>query len=211
MGPKGRISQLCAVAAVAAVVFSGAAAFACTNLATLGTSSSGDKAGSAVSVTGSSFAAPEQGAAPSPVSIRWNKVDGPVLATLVPDANGAISGSFTPLETTPGHYVVIATQVDDEGKPQFGTPARVPFEVLGPSGESVAPSAPRTAVTSSSSSDSSSLVPLALVAVLGVVSLGVFGAGLASFQKTRSGRGRPEVVPAPEPGSRPEREPAHRI
>lgn len=210
MGSRSKISLLCAAAAAASAVLGAAAAFACTNLATLDISTPSAKAGTTVAMTGSSFAAPEEGAAPSPVSIHWNKVDGPVLATLMPDATGTITGSFSPLETTPGHYVVIATQVDDEGENQFGTPARVAFEILGPSGESVPPPVTQAATTSSSSSDSSSAVPLALVVVLGLVAVGVFAAGLASFQKERSRRVGPALAPTPEPGPNPEREPAHR-
>lgn len=195
---RGKISLMCAAMAAAAALLGGATAFACTNLATLTPGTRGAKAGTAVTVTGSSFAAPKEGAAPSPVAVRWNRVGGPVLATLVPDASGTITGSFTPLETTPGHYVVIATQVDEKGENQFGTPARMPFEILGPTGESVSPPVRQY---SSSSSDSNSSVPLVLLGVLGIGAVGLFAAGLASFQKERSRQGRLASVPTADPGS----------
>ncbi|MGH9177902.1 MAG: hypothetical protein ACRD0N_05035 [Acidimicrobiales bacterium] len=194
-------------AAAAAVVLGGAAAFACTNLATIGTSATSAKAGGVVTITGSSFAAPSEGEAPAPVAVRWNKVDGPVLTTLTPDAGGAVSGSFTLPDASPGHYVVIATQVDDEGEPQFGTPARVAFEILSPSGASAAP-APATAnTTSSSSSSSDSSVPMALLVMAGVVAVGAVAAGLASFRGTASRRPAPAVAVTDTPAE-PEREPA---
>lgn len=206
MGARGKTSLLVAAVVASLAVLGGAAAFACTNLATLGTSAPTSNAGGSLTLTGSSFAAPAEGAAASPVLIHWGKVDGPVLASLVPDAAGAITGSITVPDTTPGHYVLVATQVDDKGENQFGTPARVPLEVVGATGESVP--APVTQPATSSSNDSGSSVPLALVIVLGVVSVGVFAAGLASIQNEKGRRGRPALAPASgaEPG--PEREPS---
>lgn len=210
MTTRGRITLACAAAAAAAAVLGGAAAFACTNLATLGISSPNAKAGTALTLTGTSFAAPSEGAPPSPVDVHWNAVDGPVVATMTPDASGNVTGSFTPAETTPGHYVIIATQVDEDGKPQFGTPARVPFEILGPSGEAAPPpaAAPVETTSSSSSGDDDATVPLALVAVVGVVAFGVFAAGIGSLQRDRSRRQGPATAPAAQPT--PDKEPSHR-
>lgn len=181
-------------ATAAVVMAAGMAAFACTNLATLGTSAPSGEAGTAVNVSGSSFAAAQDGAAASPVLIRWNKVDGPVLAEITPDATGSISGTFNLPEADPGHYVLVATQVDEEGEPQFGTPARVAMEILGPSGESVAPPAAQAAASSSSGGDSSA----STVAVLGlgVLAVGLFAAGCASFLQERR---RLAAGPAPQP------------
>lgn len=205
MGSR-RITLLAGAALAAAVALGGAAAFACTNLATIGTSATGAKAGGVVTITGTSFAAPSEGAPPSPVAVHWNKLDGPVLTTLTPDASGAVSGSFTLPEASPGHYVVIATQVDDEGKPQFGTPARVAFEILGPSGASVAPTPAAATATSSSSSGSDSSVPMALVVIMGIIAVGAVAAGLASF---RNGPRRPAPALAiPDTAGQPQKEPA---
>ena len=209
MGARGKLSLLGAAAVAAVAILGGAAAFACTNLATLGTSAPTAKAGGAVTVTGSSFAAPAEGAAASPVLIHWNKVGGPVLASLVPDATGAINGSFNVPDSAPGHYVLVATQLDDKGENQFGTPARIAVEVVGPTGEST-PAPVTQPATSSSSSDSSSTVPLALVSVLGVAAVAVFAAGLASFQNERSRRDRPALAPTSGTELEQEREPSHR-
>lgn len=181
--------------AAAAVAFGGMAAFACTNLASLATSETAGNAGSTITVTGSSFAAAEAGAAASPVSIRWNKVDGPVLAELTPDAAGSISGTVSLPDADPGHYVVVATQVDEEGEAQFGTPARAAFEVLGPSGRSVPPAA---AGAATASSDSSPAVSTALVLGLGVVALALFAVGFVAFLQERRRQAAPEAQPVPQ-------------
>src|SRR5215470_4606650 len=63
--------------AAAATVIAGAAAFACTNLATLNLSSAAGKAGDTVTVTGSSFNVNSSNVAASfPVVLKWNGVDG---------------------------------------------------------------------------------------------------------------------------------------
>lgn len=193
MGTRGKISLLGAAAALAVALLGGAAAFACTNLATLSASTATAKPGGPVTMTGASFAAPADGAAASPVVFHWSKADGPVLATFVPDAKGAVTGTFNVPDAAPGHYVVVATQVDDKGENQFGTPARIPLEIVGPTGVS-SPAPVTQAATSSSTGDSSSSVPLALVAVLGVVAIAVFAAGLASMQNEKARRGRPVVA-----------------
>lgn len=209
MGSRGKISLLGAAAAVAVAVLGGAAAFACTNLATLSAGTPSAKPGGPVTVTGSSFAAPAAGAAASPVVFHWSKADGPVLATLVPDASGTVTGTFNvPEAAAPGHYVVVATQVDDEGENQFGTPARMPLEIVGPTGQSAPAPVTQPGTASSSSSDSNS-VPLALVAVLGVIAIAVFAAGLASIQNERGRRGRPAVAPTPDGEPNPERGSSH--
>ena len=180
----------------AAVVFAGVAAFACTNLATLGTSATTGEAGTTVAVSGSSFAAAKEGAAVSPVRIHWNGVGGPVLAELAPDARGSVSGTFGVPDAEPGHYVVVATQVDEKGEPQFGTPARAAFEIVGPSGESVPPPTPQVAASSSQSGSDGSTV---LVVALGVVAVGLFAAGFVSFLQARRRVAAPEMQPVRRP------------
>ncbi len=73
-------STLLFAAAATAIVFVGAAAFACTNLATLNLSSTAGKPGDVVTVTGSSLAVGRGDAPTFPVQLRWNGVDGMVLA-----------------------------------------------------------------------------------------------------------------------------------
>ena len=67
-------------AAAAASVIAGAAAFACTNLATLNLSSTAGKAGDSVTVTGSSFRVNRTDVAKSDaVIMRWNGAEGTEL------------------------------------------------------------------------------------------------------------------------------------
>lgn len=72
------------------------------------------------------------------VSIRFNAVDGPVLAELDPTANQDISGTVRiPTETAPGRYVLYAVQSDSSGKPNR-IPGRAAFAVAGREGQAVA-------------------------------------------------------------------------
>lgn len=86
-----------------------------------------------------------------PVMIRLDSVQGPVLATVAPDALvdfghsfwREITGSFVvPAEATPGSHIVLATQEDAQGKPTWGVPARAPIEVVGADGAIVAQPTP---------------------------------------------------------------------
>ena len=176
---RGRVCLFFAVAA-AVVTVGGVAAFACTNVATLDTSATSGAPGTAVTMSGFSFAAPEEGAPPSPVVVRWNGLEGPVLGEFAPDARGLVSGTFAVPNTEPGHYVVVATQVDDKGEPQFGTPARVPFEIVGPDGRRTEVPTRQAAAPDAGSGGSS-----APVVGLGVAAVVVFGAGLIAFQRER--------------------------
>ena len=82
-------------AAAAASVIAGAAAFACTNLATLNLSSTAGKAGDSVTVTGSSFRVNSANVSASdPVVLRWNGTEGTELARVQPDKAGNISATF---------------------------------------------------------------------------------------------------------------------
>ncbi|MGH9224506.1 MAG: hypothetical protein ACRD2W_12180, partial [Acidimicrobiales bacterium] len=77
-------------------MIAGAAAFACTNLATLNLSSSAGKAGDTVTVTGSSFRVNSTNVAASDaVVLKWNGVEGATLAQVQPDKAGNISATFT--------------------------------------------------------------------------------------------------------------------
>ena len=125
-------------AAAAASVIAGAAAFACTNLATLNLSSTAGKAGDSVTVTGSSFRVNSANVSASdPVVLRWNGTEGTQLASVVPDKAGNISATFAIPEGQPGYYVIVATQKDAKGVDAYGTPARASFQILGANGQSV--------------------------------------------------------------------------
>src|ERR671921_759573 len=100
-------------AAAAATIVAGAAAFACTNLATLNLSSAAGKPGDSVTVTGSSFRVDSANVSASdPVVLRWNGTEGTELARVTPDKAGNISATFAIPEGQPGYYVIVATQKD---------------------------------------------------------------------------------------------------
>src|SRR5215467_7581632 len=137
MNLRKKVSLVFASAAAATVV-AGAAAFACTNLATLNLSSSAGKAGDTVTVTGSSFNVNSKDVTQSfPVVLHWNGVDGATLAQVQPDKAGNISATFTVPDGQPGYYVIVATQRDTKTNADvYGKPARARYQILGPNGQS---------------------------------------------------------------------------
>ena len=167
-------------AAATATVIAGAAAFACTNLATLNLSSSAGKAGDTVTVTGSSFRVNSTNVANSDaVVLKWNGVEGSTLAQVKPDKAGNISATFTVPDGQPGYYVIVAVQRNAQGADVYGTPARASYQILGPNGQSVVTPAASTAGTVGSESSSSGII--ALTVGLGALGLALFGAGFIAF------------------------------
>lgn len=176
-----------AFGAAVLVIALAAAGWACTNLATMNLSESAVEAGGTVKVTGSSFSMTGDNFAKegvTPVEIRWDKLDGPVLATTTADPGGFISASVTvPGDATPGNHVLVAVQnvqTDDGLEPAYGTPARAPLTV-----GSVAPVAePRTspgvlaASPTSATAGSTAGWFIALTVMLGLVGIGLFAVGL---------------------------------
>jgi hypothetical protein len=167
-------------AAAAASVIAGAAAFACTNLATLNLSSTAGKAGDSVTVTGSSFRTARGTTPADPVVLRWNGVEGTELARVMPDKAGNISATFAIPEGQPGYYVIVATQKNAQGVDAYGTPARASFQILGANGQSVVTPAVSSAGSTVASSPSSSGI-IALTVGLGALGLALFGAGFVAF------------------------------
>lgn len=198
----------------AATVLLGGTAFACTNLATINLSTSMGKPGDAITVTGSGFLAnadevPMDGmvmedtgkgatatmgtttglAARSPVTLRWNGPDGPVLADAIPDRSGTISVLFTVPDAESGSYTVLAVQKNSHGYDVYGTPARAPLQVIGagqPPGDPVRGAGPEGAA-----GQSGSPATLALTVGLGALGLGLLAAG--GVAATRMVGGRREV------------------
>ncbi len=182
-------------AVAAACVFVGAAAFACTNLATLNLSSTAGKAGDVVTVTGSSFAVGRGDAPTFPVQLRWNGVDGMVLAETVPDRAGNISATFTVPEGAPGYYVLVATQRNAQGVDTYGTPARASYQILGPNGQSVV-APPAASAAAAVPSEPSSTGIIALTVALGLVGLALFAAGFIAFVRQTRAAATPATAPA---------------
>lgn len=166
-------------------------AFACTNLATLNLSAAAGQAGDTITVTGSSFSVPSEGEVPA-VVMTWNGVEGEELASVTPDSAGNVSATFEIPDGQPGYYVIVASQLDEEGEPMYGTPARASFQILGPGGESVVqPAAPTPAVAG----DGGTSGIIAMTAILGVLGLALFGAGFSAFVKQLRGREEPATAP----------------
>ncbi|MDQ4097724.1 MAG: hypothetical protein M3144_07645 [Actinomycetota bacterium] len=179
-------------AAATASVIAGAAAFACTNLATLNLSSNAGKAGDTVTVTGSSFRVDRTDVAKSfPVILHWNGVDGATLAQVQPDKAGNISATFTVPDGQPGYYIIVATQRDARGNDVYGTPARASYQILGPNGQSVVQPVGTPAGTVGTEGSSTGII--ALTVGLGALGLALFGAGFIAF--IRQARRVPAAAP----------------
>lgn len=165
-------------------------AYACTNLASLNLETATGAAGDRLDVTGSSF-----GAEPD-VVLHWNSIEGQELATVTPDQAGNVTASIRiPSDAQPGYYVIVATQVGEDGSQVFGGPARAAFQVLGPGGEALAtqPAGPdQLAQFATSSTSAASAGMIALTAALGIIGLGLFGAGVAGL--ARQAGGAPEAA-----------------
>lgn len=122
-----RRSSLVVLGALAVAVLAAGAAFACIPLAGLRLSQPASHGGTVLVAHGWGFK-------PAlPVVLRWNGVDGPELARTTNPTTGVVELPFTVPAVLPGRYVVVALQHDDQGLASYGTPARVPLEVLDPS------------------------------------------------------------------------------
>ncbi|HET7487055.1 MAG TPA: hypothetical protein VFJ85_03945 [Acidimicrobiales bacterium] len=126
------VAAACVVLGLVAVPL--AAAWACTSLATLSITPAAGNSGQLVSGVGARFGAADKN---SPVEVHWNTADGPLLATVVPGVNGAISFSFTAPDGAPGYYTVIAVQKTPAGLPVSGTPARATFALNNPAPQDI--------------------------------------------------------------------------
>ncbi len=174
-------------------VVAAAAAYACTNLATLNVSSATGNPGDVVTITGSSFAVAKATETPTPVVLHWNGAEGPELAQAVPDSAGNVSMTFAVPQGSPGYYVLVATQRDAKGD-KYGTPARASFQILGPGGQAVAPQ-PGSQAQAAVASEPSSSGMIALTVGLGVLGLALFAAGFTAFVRQARRREVPTAAP----------------
>lgn len=204
----GRGGRRAAVAATlgAALLVWGAAAFACTNLATMTLSSTTGHPGDTVTLVGTSFPVPRSTstAPPTPVVLKWRSIDGPVLATALPDRTGSISATFRIPPSEPGHVVILGVQrretfnPDNPDAPPFvqdepGTPARASFRVLGP-GEMAAPVRVPAAHAVTGGEGTTALI--VLMVLFGAVALSLFAGGVIAFlHQVRSRRMTPQRWP----------------
>ncbi len=172
---------LASVGSAAAGVVMAAAAFACVSGPVVNLSTINAKAGQEVGITGTGFQAANA------AQIRWNALDGPVLATVpAPITGGNLDARFTvPEGTKAGSYVLIVTQTKADGSMSL-SPIRAVMNVTGEAGTNPvvgATTAQDTSVradTLARSDDSISTGTLALVA-LGVGGVGMFLAGMAAL------------------------------
>ncbi len=184
------------VATAAAGVLMSAAAWACVSGPVVNLSTINAKAGQEVGITGTGFQAANA------AQIRWNALDGPVLANVAaPITGGNMDAKFTvPEGTKPGSYVVVVTQTKADGGLSL-SPVRAVMSVTGDAGTNPVVGAPAATTDSAvradglaRSDDSISTGTLALVA-LGVGGVGMFLAGMAAlFAGRRSSA--PEVARA---------------
>ena len=179
-----------AFASIAVLGIAASAAWACVSGPVVNLSTVTAKPGEEVSLTGTGFRQAD------PVQVRWNALDGPVVAQLAKPDNQTIAATFTvPAGTAPGSYVVIVSQTKN-GNTSL-SPIRAVLNVVGPSGQTPVLGADTT-------SDASDRIPaliqsdndvsngtLALVA-LGVAGIGMFAAGVAALASSRRGGVTPE-------------------
>ncbi len=180
-----------AIGAVAAL-FS-ATAWACIAGPTLDVIPRQANAGSEVTLKGVSYNR-------NPVVVRFNALDGPILATIQPtggtgtSSNWNLEGTVTlPADAKPGNYVLIATQPSVDGK-LTQIPTRGLVSVSGTTAPVVG--APLTAPQGErpvglAEGDPVSRGTMVLIG-LGVAGVGLFLAGMAALVASR----RPEGAPA---------------
>ena len=173
---------LAGAGSMAAGVVMAATAFACVSGPVVNLSTISAKAGQEVQITGTGFQAANQ------ATVRWNALDGPVLASVAaPITGGNLDATFTvPQGTAPGSYVVIVTQSRADGSLSL-SPVRAVMSVTGDAGASPVVGAPAATTDSAvraeslaRSDDSIGMGTLALVA-LGVGGVGMFLAGMAAL------------------------------
>jgi len=184
-------------AAISLVVAS--TAWACGVLATLKVSSSSGTPGQQLTATGRNYSAAGNA---SPVQIRWNSRNGPVLQNATPDTAGNINTTFNvPANASPGWYVVMATQTVG-GVPKSGTPGRTTVRVEGAAAQaapwsSSKPAGPGGTGATVALDPAPSGSPAFMPTLLGIVlSLGLLGGGL-----TLIGRGRSRTATRPPLGA----------
>lgn len=131
---RSRWMGLAAIPVIAALT-AGALAFACLAQATLALDKSAVRPGKTVTGSGYGFNGGRMtsGGNYSDVDIKWKRIDGRVLWSGQADDNQSISFAFrVPKKAKPGYYVIVATQLEEDGSPAYGTPARTTIKVKKP-------------------------------------------------------------------------------
>ncbi|MGH9226392.1 MAG: hypothetical protein ACRD2W_21970 [Acidimicrobiales bacterium] len=176
-----------AAGTVGIVVGAAATAFACVSGPAINLSTTNAKPGQEVTIKGTNFRQAD------PVTVRWNALDGPVLATLDKPQSGVVTGTFTvPADAKAGHYVVILSQSKPDGKlSQLPIRALLTVTPEGSAppvlGSGIATNQAERPVGLQTADNSVSGATLALVA-LGVAGVGMFVAGMAALFAGRRGQ-----------------------
>lgn len=125
-----------------------------------------------------------------PVSIRWDTVDGPVLATVTPDTFGPIHNHFRsvtgtlriPPDAQPGPHLVVATQdFAPPGKITWGVPVRTRIHVGQPTGPTDVPALRRPSTVAMSTTPGAG--QLILTAIAGALFAGLLVAAMVLLRK----------------------------
>ncbi len=179
----------------AVLLAAGATAWACTNLATMNLSANQVQAGDSVHITGSSYKLPETGG--QEIVVRWDSLDGEVLATTMADTTGNIDVTITvPTDAEPGNHVLVATQDVERDNGELvaahGTPTRASLTVGQPAADVVRPPAAQIPTAAAVAGPNSGLIVLG--GLLGLAGIGLFAAGATLFVREAQQQ-RP--VPAP--------------
>src|SRR5947209_12809672 len=175
------------LSAAGAVLLAGAAAWACVSGPAINLSTVNAKPGQDVTVNGTNFSKSD------PVTVRWNALDGPVLATFASPQSGAITGTITvPADAKAGNYVLILSQTSPDGKLSQQpiralltvTPDNGAQPVVGGAVAQPATGRPTGLVTTDNSISGTTLALIGL----GVAGVGMFVAGMAALFAGRRGR-----------------------
>ena len=138
MGGRKRTVGIMLVFGAAVPLAVASVAWACGVLATLTIDTKVASPGQSISITGKNYANTVAGGA-SPVTVRLKSRKGTVLTT-VPATAGRIADTFAiPASTSPGWYVVLATQSNADGTPKSGTPGRTTLRIQGSSSAGATP------------------------------------------------------------------------
>lgn len=176
--------------AAMAVVMLAATAWACVPVASLQVSPQEAAPGDALTVTGRYYNE-------NPVELRWDGLDGRVLATITPE-NRSIDGTIrVPANAEPGNYTLVATQEAEQGSSTWGIPSRALVSVVGDGGAPVMGAElgvdATERVPALMQTESVGTGEFALVA-LGVAGVALFAAGAAAMMAGRSRRGAAETA-----------------
>jgi hypothetical protein len=174
----------------AALVLTGAVAFACVAPARLGLNTSSGRPGDVITVSGALFIMP--GGVTNGVRIYWNDIETAPLTEIRPDVQGNFSTTITVPDAPPGAYPVIAVLRDADDKDIAGSPARALFEIRTATAAPETAPAPvadnRAAAPVPAGGGSGSSFPVALVLGLGVLGLGLFAGGFVAVTRSRKAK-----------------------